>query len=150
VLQAVRSYYDAFNAEDFGNAAEFATEDWNHINNVGGWTRGRAILIPILTALHSTGFLKGVRITPEAMDVRFGNTRVAVVTVLSRTTAYTTPDGVTHPDGEEEVRTFVVVRQGRRWLTMQEHHSLRSLGVTFPPLACPACFGICEDTGTCR
>ena len=148
VLQAVQSFYDAFNAGDFGNAAEFATEEWNHIDPGGGWTRGRAILIPLLNLFHST-FLKGVTDTPEGMDVRFATTRVAVVTVPSRVTTYTTPDGVTH-ENERQIRTFVVVKQRGRWLIMQDHNTIRSPGsLTIPPLACPACFGICEDNGTC-
>ena len=107
--------------------------------------------LSLLADLAPSGLLKGVTITPDAMDVRFGNTHVAVVTVLTRFTTYTSPDGVIHPDNEVWMWTFVVVRQGRKWLIMQDHNSIRSVGTTFPPLACPACFGICEeDTGTCR
>ena len=150
VLRAVQSFFAAGKAADFRNAAEWATEDYSHLNPVGGWTRTRAIMIPSATALYSTGFLKGVTITPDAMDVRFGNTRVAVVTVPTRFSTFTTPDGIIHPDNEVWMWTFVVVRQGRRWLIMQNHASIRSAGVTNPPLACPACFGVCEETGTCR
>jgi hypothetical protein len=40
VRQAVQTFYDAFNAHGFGRAAEYTTEDWNHINPFGGRTRG--------------------------------------------------------------------------------------------------------------
>jgi hypothetical protein len=42
VRQAVRSFYDAFNAHAFENAEAYTNEDWNHINPFGGWTRGCA------------------------------------------------------------------------------------------------------------
>jgi hypothetical protein len=34
VRQAVRSFYDAFNAHTFENAETYTTEDWNHINRL--------------------------------------------------------------------------------------------------------------------
>ncbi len=93
VRQAVQSFYDAFNAHGFGRAAEYTTEDWNHINPFGGRTRGRDAVLKELNEVHST-FLKGVSDTIEDMDVRFATPDVAVVTVTSRMSTYTTPDGV--------------------------------------------------------
>jgi ketosteroid isomerase-like protein len=40
VRRAVESFYAAFNAHDFARAAEFTTDDWEHINPFGGRTRG--------------------------------------------------------------------------------------------------------------
>src|SRR5436190_23343396 len=83
VRQAVQSFYDAFNSHAFGRVTESTTEDWNHINPSGGWTRGREAVLKELKAVHST-FLKGVSDTVETMDVRFATSDVAVVTVPSK------------------------------------------------------------------
>ncbi len=122
VRQAVQSFYDAFNAHGFGRAAEYTTEDWNHINPFGGRTRGRDAVLKELNEVHST-FLKGVSDTIEDMDVRFATPDVAVVTVTSRMSTYTTPDGVKH-ENERHVRTFVVVKRSGRWRIMQDQNTI--------------------------
>ena len=123
VRQAVQSFYDAFNAHNFGRGAEFTTEDWVHINPLGGWTRGREAVLSELKEVHST-FLKGVVDTPEEMSVRFASPDVAIVTVPSRVSTYTTPDGVRH-ENERQIRTFVVVKRGPRWLIMHDQNTIR-------------------------
>jgi ketosteroid isomerase-like protein len=104
VRQAVRSFYDAFNAHAFGNAETYTTEDWNHINPLGGWTRSREAVLTELKEVHST-FLKGVSATVEDMTVRFATPDVAVVTVTVRATTFTTPDGVRH-ENPRGISTF--------------------------------------------
>lgn len=121
VRQTVQSFYDTFNSHRFDRASEFTTEDWNHINPFGGRTRGRAATLKDLHEVHST-FLKGVSDIIEEMDVRFATPNVAVVTVTSRTSTFTTPDGVTH-ENERHIRTFVVVRRSGRWLIMQDQNT---------------------------
>ena len=69
VRKAVQSFYDAFNSHDFTRVPEFTTEDWTHINPMGGWTRGRDAVLKNLKEVHST-FLKGVIDTVEEMEVR--------------------------------------------------------------------------------
>lgn len=81
--QAVRSFYDAFNAHAFESVENYTTEDRNHINPSGGWTRGRGAVLEELHEVHST-FLKGVSDTIDDMNVRFATPDVAVVTVTSR------------------------------------------------------------------
>ena len=121
--RAVQSFYDAFNSHDFGRAADYTTEDWTHINPIGGWTRGRAAVVKELAEVHST-FLKGVSDTVEEISIRFATPDVAVVTVPSRVSTYTTPDGVKH-ENERQIRTFVVVKRGGRWLIMQDQNTVR-------------------------
>jgi uncharacterized protein (TIGR02246 family) len=121
VRQAVQSFYDAFNAHGFGRAAEYTTEDWNHINPLGGWKRGRADVLKELKEVHST-FLKGVSDTVEDMNVRFATPDVAIVTVTSQMSTFTTPDGVKH-DNERHIRTFIVVKRNIRWLIMQDQNT---------------------------
>lgn len=122
VRQAVQSFYAAFNAHGFVRAAEYTTEDWNHINPFGGRTRGRMAVLKELNEVHST-FLKGVSDTIEEMDVRFATPDVAVVTVTSRMSTYTTPDGAKH-ENERHIRTFAVVRRSGRWLIMQDQNTI--------------------------
>ena len=122
VRQAVQSFYDAFNSHGFGRAAEYTTEDWNHINPFGGRARGRDAVLKELKEVHAT-FLKGVSDTIESMDVRFATPDVAVVTVTSRMSTFTTPDGIKR-ENERPIRTFVVVKRSGRWLIMQDQNTL--------------------------
>jgi uncharacterized protein (TIGR02246 family) len=124
VRQAVQSFNDAFNSHEFGNAEKYTTEDWNHINPFGGWTRGREAVLKELKEVHST-FLKGVSATVEDLSVRFATPDVAVVTVISRASTFTTPDGVKH-ENERGIRTFVVVKRSGRWLIMQDQNTFIS------------------------
>ena len=122
VRQAVQAFYAAFNSHQFDRGAEFTTDDWNHVNPLGGWTRGRAAVLKELKEVHST-FLKGVSDTIEQMDVRFATPDVAVATVTSRVGTFTTPDGAKH-ENEHQIRTFVVVKRGARWLILQDHNTI--------------------------
>ena len=121
VRQAVQSFHTAFNEHNFRSAEEYTTEDWNHINPFGGWTRGRDAVLKELKEVHST-FLKGVSATVEDFSVRFASRDVAVVTVTNRSSTFTTPDGVKH-ENERSIRTFVVVKRRGRWLIMQDQNT---------------------------
>lgn len=120
--QAVRSFYDAFNAHSFESAENYTTEDWNHINPSGGWTRGREAVLKELHQVHST-FLKGVSDTIDDVNVRLATPDVAVVTVTSRMSTFTTPDGVRH-ENERHIKTFIVVKRTGRWLIMQDQNTM--------------------------
>jgi uncharacterized protein (TIGR02246 family) len=124
VRGAVERFYGAFNAHGFDRAAEFTTDDWVHINPSGGVTRGRAAVLAELREVHGS-FLKGVTDTPDSIAVRFATPDVAVATVPSRMTPFTTPDGVRHVD-ERQVRTFVVVRRAGAWRIMQDQNTVRA------------------------
>jgi uncharacterized protein (TIGR02246 family) len=121
VRAVVQSFYAAFNSHGWQNADSFATEDWNHINPLGGWTRGRAAVLKELEEVHSS-FLKGVSDTIENMAVTFASADVAVATVTSRMGTYTTPNGVRH-ENERHIRTFVVVKRVSRWLILQDQNT---------------------------
>ena len=122
VRQAVQAFYTAFNSPDgFERAAEFSTDDWNHINPLGGRTNGRTAVVKELLEVHRT-FLKGVTDTVTQIDVRMASSDVAVATVTSDMSAFTGPDGVRRADNHQ-IRTFVVVRRGARWLIMQDHNT---------------------------
>lgn len=125
VRKAVQTFYDAFNAHGFERAAEYTTEDWNHVNPFGGVTRGREETLRDLRAVHAT-FMKGVTDTVEDMSVRFATRDVAVVNVISRMSTHTTPDGIKR-ENERHFRTFVVVKRGGRWLIVQDQNTTIAL-----------------------
>ena len=85
-------------------------------------SRARAVLKE-LKEVHST-FLKGVTDTPEEMEVRFAATNVAVVTVPSKMSPHTTPDGVRR-ENQRMIRTFILVERSGRWLIMQDQNTFR-------------------------
>jgi uncharacterized protein (TIGR02246 family) len=122
VRKAVESFYKSF-GDGFAGTAGFATEDWNHINPSGGWTRNRQDVLREVREVHST-FLKGVTDTIEEIDVRFASPDVAVATVTSRMSPFRTPDSVEHPH-DRPIRTFVVVKRHGRWLVMQDQNTTR-------------------------
>lgn len=124
VRKTVQAFYAAFNAHGFDRAAEFTTDDWNHVNPYGGRTQGRPEVLRELHQVHST-FLHGVSDNIEKLDVRFADNDAAVATVTSRMSNFTSPDGVRHVN-ERHIRTFVMVRRGARWLIMQDQNTVVS------------------------
>lgn len=122
VRGVVESFYDAFNTHSFEKTREFVTDDWVHINPLGGCTRGREAVVEELKEVHST-FLKDVPDTPERVDVHFAAEGVAVATVPSRLSTFTTPDGMRF-ENPRAIRTFVVVRRGATWRILHDHNTL--------------------------
>jgi len=120
VRSAIRAFYKAFD-DGFVGAANYATEDWNHINPYGGRDRGREATLKTVRGVHQT-FLKGTTDTIQNMDIRFAAENVAVGTVTSMLSPFTSPDGVKH-GAEQYIRTFVVVKRGGHWLIMQDHNT---------------------------
>ena len=124
VRKSVQAFYDAYNAHEFDKLTQFTTEDWTHIAPNGIVRRGRAEALQAMKQTHAT-FLKGVTDTPEDIAVRLATADVAVVTVRSRTSTFTTPDGVKH-ENESRIRTFVVVKRDARWLIMQDQNTAQN------------------------
>jgi uncharacterized protein (TIGR02246 family) len=120
VRTAIRAFYEAFN-DGFVGPADYATEDWNHINPYGGRDRDREATLKTVRGVHQT-FLKGTTDTIENMDIRFASQDVAVGTVTSLMSPFTSPDIVKH-GAERHIRTFVVVKRGGHWLIMQDHNT---------------------------
>ena len=120
VRATIQTFYKNFNA-GFTAPADYATEDWNHINPNGGRNQGREATLTRVREVHRT-FLKGARESIESMDVRFAAEDVAVGTVISVSTPFVAPDGKKH-DLQRGIRTFVIVKRGGRWLIMQDHNT---------------------------
>ena len=127
VRQVVQSFFEDFNSHSFSHAAEYSTEDWNHINPFGEWVRGREAVLKNLEEAHST-ILKGVSMSIEDMSVRFATPDVAVVTVVNKIGTYYPPDGVDRGmnkhENERQIKTFVVVKRSGRWLVMQDQNTI--------------------------
>ena len=122
VRQTVEVFYKAFNSHNFDRAPEFTTDDWNHINPNGGWTRGRDAVLAELKRVHSS-FLKDVSDTVESLSVRFASDDVALAIVTSHVGTYYQPNGTKH-ENERQLRCFIVVRRTGRWLIMQDQNTL--------------------------
>lgn len=121
VRDVVKSFYADFNSHGWTHAVNYTTDDWVHINPLGGSTRGRDAVLKELEEVHST-FLKGVSDTIQEMAVRFASSDVAIVTVTSQMSTFTTPDGTEH-ENEQHIRTFVLVRRNDRWRIMQDQNT---------------------------
>lgn len=120
VRAAIEAFYEAFD-EGFNEPADYATEDWHHINPFGGLDASREETLDTVRRVHRT-FLRGSTDTVQHMSVRFATPDVAVGTVVSVMSGYTLPSGVDHPEGRY-IRTFVVVKRADRWLIMQDHNT---------------------------
>lgn len=124
VRKSVQAFYDAYNAHEFDKLVQFTTEDWTHITPTGIVRQGRAVVLQALRQVHST-FLRGVTDTPEEITVRFATADVALAAVRSRTSPFTSPDGVRH-ENEGRIRTFVLVKRENRWLILQDQNTVQS------------------------
>lgn len=124
VITSVKRFYAGFDDGTFPRAEEYTTDDWNHINPMGGRTVGRKAVLDEVRGVHST-FLKGVTDTPESFDVKFFRPDAAIVVVPSRLSTFTTPDGVKY-ENRRNVRTFIVVKRSGRWLIMHDHNTFIS------------------------
>ena len=122
VRQSVQAFYDAYNAHAFDKLTQFTTEDSTHIAPNGIARQGRPEVLQALKQTHAT-FLKGVTDTPEDIAVRLATPSVAIATVRSRSSTFTTPDGVTHQN-EARIRTFVLVKRDSRWLIIQDQNTV--------------------------
>ncbi len=120
VRLTIQAFYKAFD-DGFTQEANYATEDWNHLSPYGGRARGREVTLREVREVHRS-FLKGTTDTIESMDIRFATSDVAVGTVVSVMSPFTSPDGVKH-GAERHIRTFVVVKRAKRWQIMQDQNT---------------------------
>jgi uncharacterized protein (TIGR02246 family) len=120
VRRVIYAFYKAFD-KGFIGPADYADEDWNHINPYGGRNRGREDTLKTVRKVHQS-FLKGTTDTIETIDIRFASPDVAVGTVVSVMSPFTSPDGIKR-DTERHIRTFVVVKRSHHWRIMQDQNT---------------------------
>src|SRR6476646_5951661 len=65
VRSTIEAFYKAFD-EGFTQPADYAAEDWNHINPLGGRTRGREATLKEVREVHRS-FLTGATETIESI-----------------------------------------------------------------------------------
>ncbi len=114
VKNVVIAFQEDFNDGGFKNAHAYSTNEWEHINPLGGIDRGRDSILKKVRAVHQ-GFLKGRTMQIESMDVRFVTTDVAIAVVIHKIDTYTTPDGVKH-ENERNIKTYLIVKEKGKWL----------------------------------
>jgi uncharacterized protein (TIGR02246 family) len=124
VLEPVRAFYEGFR-DNFAKPADYATEDWNHINPLGGRANGRDAVLKETREVHKT-FLKDVTDKLTNADVRYASSDVAVVTAESETSPFALP-GTSTPIVRRWIRTFVVVKRDDGWKIMQDHNTAISV-----------------------
>ena len=62
--------------------------------------------------------------------MKFASPEVAVATVTSKMSTFTTPDGTKH-ENEEHIRTFILVRRNDRWMIMQDQNTVSKCWVAY-------------------
>src|SRR2546430_3199255 len=104
VRAAIQAFHKAFD-DGFTGPAEYATEDWNHINPYGGRDPGREATLKNRRPGHQT-FLQGTTAPIEDIDIRFATADVAGATLVSVMSPFTTPHCVEQRVGRA-IRTLV-------------------------------------------
>jgi uncharacterized protein (TIGR02246 family) len=125
VREVIAAFFELLNTHHITGLDRIATDDWWHIDPMGGWTRGRDHVESELRAIHSSA-LKTVGDTPGEMHVRMATPDVAVVTMTSTLTTAKLPGGWTL-DSPKQIRTFVVVNRDGVWRIMQDHNTFRRM-----------------------
>lgn len=122
IKKVVNAFQEDFNEGSFKNAVAYSTSDWRHINPGGGIDKGRDSVLITVRAVHQ-GFLRGVNMQIESMEIRFLTPDVAIADVIHKFSKYTTPDGIKH-ENERQIKTYVVVKKKGRWLIAQDQHTI--------------------------
>jgi uncharacterized protein (TIGR02246 family) len=122
VKNVVLAYQDDYNDGAFKNAASYSTQDWEHINPIGGITRGRDEVLKELRPLTQT-ILKGVTLQVESITVRFLSPTVAIANVVHTCSDYEFPQGVKHHD-ERHMKTYVIVKRQNKWLLTLDQNTI--------------------------
>ena len=122
IKQVIISFQDDFNEGSFKNAEQYTTEDWVHINPLGGVDKGQKEVLKVVREVHKT-FLKGVKMDLADLSMRFITPDVAIAQAVHNMSTYTTPDGTKH-ENERHVKTYVVVKKNGKWLLTHDHNTI--------------------------
>ncbi|TDX02166.1 SgcJ/EcaC family oxidoreductase [Dinghuibacter silviterrae] len=114
VKNVVASFQDDFNDGRYLKVDSYTTQDWVHINPIGGITYGRDSVLKELLPLQST-ILKGAAMTTESTAVRFLSPTVAMALVVHQVGDYEFPQGVKHHN-ERYMKTYILVKKQNKWL----------------------------------
>ena len=120
VKNVVLAYQDDYNDGAFKNVESYTTRNWEHINPIGGITKGRDSVMGELRPLCQT-ILKGVSLTVESTTIRFLSPTVAIANVVHKSSDYEFPAGVKHHN-ERHMKTYIIVKKQNKWfLTLDQN-----------------------------
>ena len=122
VKNVVLAYQDDYNDGAFKNVESYTTIDWEHINPIGGMTKGRDEVMKELRPLCQT-ILKGVTLTVESITVRFLSPSVAIANVVHTCSDYEFPPGVKHQH-ERHMKTYIIVKKQNKWLLTLDQNTI--------------------------
>lgn len=122
VKNVVLAYQDDYNDGGFKNVESYTTIDWEHINPIGGITKGRDEVMKELRPLCQT-ILKGVSLTVESVTVRFLSPTVAIANVVHKCSDYEFPPGVKHQN-ERHMKTYTMVKKQSKWLLTLDQNTI--------------------------
>ncbi len=128
VKEVVITFQKDFNDGSFKNAINYTTDDWEHLNPMGGITKGRNDVLKEVRMVHQD-FLKGVTMTIESMTVRFITPDVAVADVIHKMDDYELPKGALHQN-QRQLKTYIIIRQNGKWLLTHDQNTI----ITQPPV----------------
>ena len=122
VKKIILAFQEDFNEGGFKNAALYSTNDWVHINPLGGIKNGRDSVLSEVIAVHKT-FLKGVTMTMQSIDIRFITANVAIAVAIHKIDTYVTPDGIKH-ENEKHIKTYVTIKKNGKWLLELDQNTI--------------------------
>lgn len=122
VKNVVLAYQDDYNDGGFKNVETYTTKDWEHINPIGGVTKGRDEVMKELRPLCQT-ILKGVTLAVESMTVKFLSPTVAMANVVHKCSDYEFPQGVKHHN-ERHMKTYIIVKKQGKWLLTLDQNTI--------------------------
>jgi uncharacterized protein (TIGR02246 family) len=135
VTAVIDSLADAWARGDADAYGAHFTEDAGYVTFVGTRYQGRQDIADSHRALFAT-FLKGTRLAHEVLDARFLGQDAVVLTTRGDTYKGT------HPKKLTKVQTYVLVREGERWLVAafqntQRKSLMESISFRFAPATKP-------------
>src|ERR1700722_6255617 len=122
VKNVVLAYQDDYNDGGFKNVETYTTINWEHINPIGGITKGRDEVMKELRPLCQT-ILKGVTLTVESDTVRFLSPTVAIAKVVHKCSDYEFPQGVKHQK-ERHMKPYIIVKKQSKWLLTLDQNTI--------------------------
>ena len=122
VKNVVLAYQDDYNDGGFKNVESYTTIDWEHINPIGGITKGRDEVMKELRPLCQT-ILKGVSLSVESITIRFLSPTVAIANVVHKCSDYEFPQGVRHQN-ERHMKTYIIVKKQNKWLLTLDQNTI--------------------------
>jgi uncharacterized protein (TIGR02246 family) len=122
VKKVVFAYQDGYNDGEFKNVELYTTKDWEHINPIGGITKGRDEVMKELRPLCQT-ILKGVSLTVESITISFLSPTVAIANVVHKCSDYEFPQGVKHQN-ERHRKTYIIVKNKNKWLLTLDQNTI--------------------------